>query len=405
MMSPEHSISGALAGYVACLGFEGATGIELHWTIPHLVAAITAGWANWPDCDSLKSTVTTSLGIFTRGLHHLVTLVCVAVYFATRTDKDPADEPITHRGATHTWPGALVMGGIVAVCCALWPHWAVPIVLSISLHWATRGIYLPTAIDKPIGKSRLKDKNLWGRIAVRIYYVMGLWIRALAIDLLQLLSPAHRLGKYMRTMGRSGAFAVCCGVGFYLAWFTPTLDTRWAGLLGCCVVLGILVHMLGDSVTESGICWLFPFIHPRTGRRWEQIKLPKWLAFKTGRAFEYAIVAPLCLAGCVLAAPGGWKFVHTLWAAWRPGANIALALPFATCPPLTVRTAMMLRRRSKPVAPPPPNRPAPRPWNNLPARSRPPVAARSASRRTRPAPRRSSPAVSSPGTPAPATTR
>jgi len=386
MMSPEHSISGALAGYVASVAFETAVGVELHWAIPHLVAAFTAGWANWPDCDSIKSTVTTSLGVFTRALHHLVCLICVAVYFGTRTAADPDDAPIVHRGATHTWPGALVMGALVALVCAIWPHWAVPIVAGISLHWATRGIYIPNAIDKPIGKSRLKDKGLLARLATVIYYRIGLAIRHLAIDLLQLISPAHRLGKHMRAMGRSGAFAVCLGVGFYLAWMTP-LDTSWAGLLGGCAVLGILVHMLGDSVTESGICWLFPFVHPRTGRRWEQIKLPKWLAFKTGRAFEYAVVAPLCIAGCVLTMPGGWTFVHTLVAAWRPGANVALALPFATCPPLTART--MRRPPCAAPAQPPRRRPAPRPSNSHPARSRPPGAARSASPRTRRARQRS----------------
>lgn len=333
MMSPEHSLSGATAGYVASVIIESVFGVEMFWVIPHLIAVIVAGWANWPDCDTRQSTVSTSLGWLTLSLHHLVTMICAAVYYATRTDADPADKPRIHRGATHTWPGALVMGAIVAAICAIWPHWCVPAVLGISLHWAARGIYIPTAIDKPIGKSKLAGKGFWRRLAARAYFAIGQSIRRTAIRGLRRLPLP---GKYLRASGRTGTAAVCMGIAFYAAWYTHELDTRWAGLLGLAAVLGILVHMLGDSVTESGICWLFPFVHPRTGRRWEECQLPKWLAFKTGRAFEYAVVAPACILGAIAAMPGGYLlFVEIYHAAWRGGVNVALALPFATWPKTT----------------------------------------------------------------------
>jgi membrane-bound metal-dependent hydrolase YbcI (DUF457 family) len=330
MMSPEHSLSGAAAGYITCVLIELAAGIELPWIIPHTVAAVVAGWANWPDCDTRQSTVSTSLGYLTLSLHHLVTIICAAVYYATRTDKDPANKPRIHRGATHTWPGALVMGSVVAIICAAYPTWGVPIVFGISLHWAARGIYIPTAIDKPIGKTKLAGKGFLRRCAARAYFATGQHIRRLAIDLLRTLPLP---GKYLRALGRTGTAAVCMGIAFYAAWYTHDLDTRWTALLGLAAVLGILVHMLGDSVTEAGICWLFPFVHPRTGRRWEECQLPKWLAFKTGRAFEYAVIAPACILGCLAAMPGGYVLLAGVWTAvWRGGINVALTLPFAAWP-------------------------------------------------------------------------
>jgi membrane-bound metal-dependent hydrolase YbcI (DUF457 family) len=387
MMSPGHSISGATAGYVACWLIELTLRFEMHWLIPHIVAVIVAGWANWPDCDSRKSTVTTSLGFLTYCMHKGVCIACEQIYYATATPRDSA-KPMIHRGATHTWPGAVVMGATIGAICIASPRWGVPIVLGISLHWAARGIYIPKAIDKPIGRSKLEGRNFIGRFFARRYYGLGVGLRHAAIDLLRLLPLP---GKYLRALGRTGTAAVCMAIAFDLTWFSHDLDTYWAGLLGGAATLGILVHMVGDSVTEMGICWLFPFVHPGTGKRWHPVHLPEFtlndvvfclnvfgrmryftlirgrvlkVGFKTGRAFEYAVVYPACIIGAVLAMPGGYALVEHVLTAWRNGVNVALALPFAACPtrppavmppPRCGRGAPRTRRppNRKPCSPPP----------------------------------------------------
>ena len=358
MMSTGHSISGATAGYSACLFFELCTQIDLAWGIPHIVAVIVAGWANWPDCDTRKSTVTTSLGAVTIALHHIVITLCAAIYYATRTEADDPKKPVIHRGATHTWPGAVFMGILVAVVCAASPRWGTPIVLGLSLHWAARGLYMPTNPDRKLSASRLEGKGLIRRLGVIIYYRIGLRLKHIAVKAIKRVPLP---GKYLRASGRSGTAAVCMGLAFYLTRATGgVLDTHWTGLLGAAAALGCLTHMLGDSVTECGICWLFLFKHPRTGRRWEFVHLPKWLAFKTGRAFEIGVMYPLLIAGAFAAAPGGYPLVARIITAWRDGVAMAVALPFGAWPMTTVTPEATPPQRCATAAPPPRRRPAPK---------------------------------------------
>lgn len=341
MMSTGHALSGAAAGYLASLLFEISTGIQLHWVVPHAAAVVTAGWALWPDCDSIKATVTTSLGLLTRWLHKLVVYLCEEIYWATATEYDD-NTPTIHRGATHTWPGALVMGVLIAAICVAFPRFGTPVVLGISLHWAMRGLYMPTAIDKPVSDYRLRGRGFFGRLGVLVYHWWGQKLKHIATDAIRALPLP---GKYLRAMGRTSTLAVCMLTAFYMTESTRALDTPWAAGLGALVVLGILTHMVGDSVTESGICWLFPFAHPVTGRRWEPIQLPKWLAFKTGHAFEVGIMYPLCILACIVAMPGGFVLVMSIYAAWRDHRAISAALPFLTWQPKT-----------KPITPTPPRR-------------------------------------------------
>lgn len=341
MMSSGHALSGAASGYVSCLTASFVTGYEFHWAVPHVIAAVCAGWALWPDCDTLKSTVSTSLGFITRSMHELVCWICAAVFYSTATEADLKRGPVIHRGATHTWPGAVVMGLLVGVLCLAWPRWAVPIVLGISLHWALRGLAIPSA---PHGKPK---GNIIGRwLTTSAYAVMG----ALPTP-----GKLYRWGlrKSMRMIGLSGkmirtASIIVCLVGSWLVTeATPELATRWAALLGACVVQGIIVHMLGDSITESGICWRFPFKHPVTGRRWQASKIPSWTvpawvpiwkgrvvkpAFKTGRWFEVGIMYPVCIGAILIAMPGGYALVLHVIAAWRDARFAAAALPFAPWP-------------------------------------------------------------------------
>ena len=357
MMSTGHALSGMAVGYGASLLFQHITKIELHWVIPHAAAVVTAGWALWPDVDCHNATVTTSLGRVTKGVHHLIERACEAIYWATATEYDD-NTPVIHRGATHTWPGALVMGLLVAMICAAYPRVGTPIILGISLHWAMRGLYMPTSPDKQLSQARLRGRNFVDQLGVIAYHRMGVLLKRRAVRVMRTVPLP---GKYLRKVGRWGTFTACMAVAIFATEFTHALDTYWAGLLGIGAALGILTHMLGDSATESGVCWLFPFINPRSGKRWDPFQLPRWLAFKTGRAFEIGVMYPILIGSCVVAMPGGYALVLSVIAAWRDGYAAATALPFAP---------WLRKRPPTPVTPPlrcaPSARAHPRPPNRKP---------------------------------------
>jgi hypothetical protein len=351
MMSPGHAMSGAASGYTTCLIYSVATGYQWPWVIPHIIAGIVAGWALWCDCDTRGSTVSTSLGWITqRGLHPAICYLCAAIYFATRTQADPGKKPRIHRGATHTWPGALVMGALVAGLCLIWPRYAIPTVLTISLHWALRGLTIPRS---PYGKPR---GNVAGRfITTRAYMFLRLVPQPGRI-FNRIVRRASRWLGFSGKWVRTSSLVICGIVSWVATESAPELHQVPIILaLGGFVTQGCLVHMLGDSVTESGICWKFPVIDKASGKRWHESKIPSitipaWVpkfagrvykpAFKTGRAFEVAVMYPLCIAACVLAAPGGWALLGhmgELTTAWRHMAVMSAALPFSSWP-RTVKT-------------------------------------------------------------------
>lgn len=346
-MSSGHGLMGACSGYLTCLAVEVATQTQFSWWFPHIAAGVCAGWALWPDIDTLKATVSTSLGWISRSLHEIVCWSAAGIYYATRTDADPADQPKIHRGITHTWPGALFMGIVIFALCMVYPLVAIPLVLGISLHWGLRGLAIPrSAHGEPKG-------NMAGRYLTKRAYVMLRLIplpgRIFNWAIRKLSRKMGLKGKWLRTL----ALAICLGAAFTMCWNVPELHHwRYIVLLGWLVTQGCLVHMLGDSITESGICWKFPFIDKETGRRWHETKIPEITflgkkykpAFKTGRAFEIGVVYPLCIAACVLAAPGGWTllgYMGELATAWRHRATLNAALPFEPWP--TTKTALPLR--------------------------------------------------------------
>jgi hypothetical protein len=350
-MSSGHALSGAAAGYTSCLAYSVASGSELAWWFPHIAAGIVAGWALWCDIDTLKATVTTSLGFITRALHELVCHIAALTYYATRTNKDPADRPRIHRGITHTWPGALFMGTLVTVLCLIWPRYAEPAVLGISLHWALRGLSIPRAAHGvPKGNAAARFITTHAFTALRIVPMPGkVFDRSVRYASRKWFGLS---GKWVRT----SSLLICLVGAWMMTEATPELlHLGYILALGGLVAEGCLVHMLGDSVTESGICWKFPLVDKRTGKRWHESKIPVivWRgktykpAFKTGRAFEIAVLYPVLLFACVLTAPGGWALLGhmgEIGTAWRHTATLSAALtltPWPTTKPASPRTTLL----------------------------------------------------------------
>jgi len=341
-LSSGHGLMGAGSGYFSCLAIEVATQTEFSWWFPHIAAGVTAGWALWCDIDTLKATVTTSLGWITRGLHELVCWIAAGIYYATRTDADPPDKPKIHRGITHTWPGALFMGLLIFALCMIYPLVAVPIVLGVSLHWGMRGLAIPRdAHGTPKGNIAGRFVTKRAYVALRLVPQPGKIFAAMVKRLSRWLGLG---GKWLRTL----ALGVCLLAAFAMCDRAPELhDWRYILFLGWLVVQGCLVHMVGDSMTESGICWKFPFKDKKTGKRWAETKIPAIVmprgvpilagrtykpAFKTGRWFEIAILSPILLAACLVLAPGGLLLLIRMGVvppAWQRTLDqmAALALP------------------------------------------------------------------------------
>jgi hypothetical protein len=235
------------------------------------------------------------------------------------------------------------MGVLVAIVCLLWPRYATPIILGISLHWGMRGLAIPkSAHGMPRGNAAGRFLTVRAYTALRLVPQPGRIfdgsIRYISRKWLGL------SGKWVRT----SSFLVCEGIAWLMTEATPDLHTLVAILtLAGLVTQGCLVHMLGDSITESGICWKFPFIDKATGKRWAETKLPQisltlptWIpkfggthryktAFKTGRAFEIGVVYPVCILACLALAPGGWTllgYMGELATAWRHRTTAAAAL-------------------------------------------------------------------------------
>jgi inner membrane protein len=91
---------------------------------------------------------------------------------------------------------------------------------------------------------------------------------------------------YKDTNGHRGfthtpVFAAVVAVGVTTG-MEATSAHRFAVLVGAALGAGCLAHICGDSLTNSGVPWLWPLVDRRTGRRWQHYGIPKRLRFETG---------------------------------------------------------------------------------------------------------------------------
>lgn len=245
-MGRTHAATGLLGGLLV------GPLVGLH-EIPEAApfAAVTAGYALFPDLDHPTSTATRKLGPITRVLSGVLRASSAWLYQRT---KGPRDEPSgTHRHLTHTFVFAVVLGGICAVSTALGGPWVVA-------GWLAFGVLL--AVDR-LGPLAL----------VAVAAGTATWLPIVAAD------PA--------AVGHTALQAL----------------TQTTGWLGIAVTLGCVVHCLGDALTISGCPFLWPFLRLR-GETWYEIRPPRWLRFRTGARVENWIVFPLVALGCVAAIPG-----------------------------------------------------------------------------------------------------
>lgn len=265
MMNGSHAATGLLVG-VAATGVEAAlTGAPAGPIAFAVGGFVTAGAALLPDIDHDESTVTRSAGLVTRTLAEVLQWVARRAFAATRTPHDP-DGDGEHRGLIHTPAFAVLLGVLVAVGSAV-SEWIGLAVVWLMLTAALRSLRwsLPNSL----------------RTALRLHWRTGPASYAL------------------------GAIAALVSLGAQDA-----LGPR----LGVLVALGMVVHSIGDGLTNSGIPFAWPFrlrcdrgcSRPGCrGQRWRRLGvLPARLRFCTGSPIERGIELTSLLAA------GGLVLLH-----------------------------------------------------------------------------------------------
>jgi len=245
----------ALTGW--CAGLAAAPLVGVATGAPQVVfAAVTAGFALLPDLDHPGATATRLLGWFTRSVSWLLRKSSARLYEAT---KGPRDERCTgtHRHLSHTVLFAFALGGAAAVGAAVGGPWVVLGVVAL-------GLLLAAA-------------------------VLGDWV----------LLAGLAGGGWMAA--HTDAVAALAEVG---------------GFLGAAVALGCIVHDLGDAITEAGCPFLFPLLI--AGETWYEIRPPRWLRFRTGKAFEQMVVFPAFVVLAVWLAPGVAETIRHVAFDWQP---------------------------------------------------------------------------------------
>lgn len=214
----------------------------LPWQEPKLAFGVTAlilAGSVFPDADHRESSVTRSWGILTWIYCRVVRIVSRIVYLLTRGRDDPIKRD-PHRTFTHTWPGAVLQGLVVAV----------------GMH--SHQIACASILGLLLGSAmRVFDKD---------------WL------------PFGAVG---------GA-----GVGWSL-W--PTIEQTW-WILWAAMAIGCYLHVLTDCVTKAGAPLRFPNLVVRKvkkkdgtekvvmERRWHMTGPPDWMQFRTGGLVESVVV-------------------------------------------------------------------------------------------------------------------
>lgn len=206
-------------------------------------AAASAGAALLPDGNTSASTVAHIGGTPTRWIADRIGHVCHRVYRATATPADPQRRD-GHRGLTHTAVYALGCGAGAAVFGLLGGGLVIAVMLVVLVALALRPV------------------------------------------------PGRRRGRTLQRL--LVALVTAVTVVVCLPLLVPP-GTTGAVVFGGAVGLGMLLAMLGDLITDSGVPLLWPL--KIGGKRWFRFRLPRRWAPKTGEPWEY-------LAGLLFAALG-----------------------------------------------------------------------------------------------------
>jgi membrane-bound metal-dependent hydrolase YbcI (DUF457 family) len=254
MMGPAHSLSGAMAW----LGVGAAAAYADHampWPVLVVGAMICAGAALAPDLDQPSATISRAFGPASKLLAILIGNLSAVVYNATRS-KGERRRSGGHRTLTHTWVWAALIGAGFSFAAVTWGRWAVLVTLFIHVVLAVEGLLWRMA-------------RVSSDVLVWLLGACSAWLLAAVLD-----EPGN---------GSS--------------WLFEDQPYLWIGLP---IVLGSVVHTLGDALTISGCPMLWPI--PIAGKRWYPLGTPRFMRFRAGAWVENRVLMP---AFMLLGAAGG----------------------------------------------------------------------------------------------------
>ncbi|RAJ45396.1 LexA-binding, inner membrane-associated putative hydrolase [Kitasatospora sp. SolWspMP-SS2h] len=247
MMGPAHALSGA-AAWVAVGAVAAVLDEPMPWPVLLVGALITAGAALAPDLDHRAATISRAFGPVSRWLCEVIDQLSAAVYRSTR-GKGDARRSGGHRTLTHTWPWAVTCGAVAAAVTVYGGRWGVLAVLFVHMVLAVEGL-------------------LWRHARVSsdvLVWLLGLTSAWMLADILE--EPGH------------GARWLFDGAGQQYLW------------IGLPIMLGALVHCVGDALTVSGCPVLWPI--PIGRKRWYPVGPPKGMRFRAGSKVEVKVLSPI----------------------------------------------------------------------------------------------------------------
>ncbi|GAA1907071.1 metal-dependent hydrolase [Streptomyces sodiiphilus] len=245
MMGPAHSLSGAMA-WLGVGAAVAAAGNPMPWPVLLAGTLICAGAALAPDLDQKSATISRAFGPVSRWLAGVIDKLSAAVYNATR-GKGERRRTGGHRTLTHTWVWAVAIGAGFSAAAVAWGRWAVLVILFIHMVLAVEGLLWRHARTS-------SDVLVW------LLGATSAWTLASVLD-----QPGN--GSH---------------------WLFPDHAYLWLGLP---IVLGAVVHTIGDSLTISGCPMLWPL--PVKGRRWYPLGTPRFMRFRAGAWVENKVLMPV----------------------------------------------------------------------------------------------------------------
>lgn len=252
-MGYTHTLS-ALAAFFLIVAFVPAFNNFLNFEniwILILACLTTVGASTIPDLDNSKSTIKSNLGVIGDVLSSAFRGFSVIIQSVIKTKKDdPTPDP--HRGFWHTIVGSVLFGLFIKFITGIKGSIEIPILGEVSFG-----------------------------------YVIGFILTVILIQLF-LVTIIDKLLKNIgqKSLGRGLSFIVSFFITFLLFTQIPT-DTDFLWLV-VSVVLGMVIHIIGDTTTTSGTCLLWPI--PIRGKMWWNIRLT---SMKAGSDTEKTILIPL----------------------------------------------------------------------------------------------------------------
>ncbi|WP_406141840.1 metal-dependent hydrolase [Streptomyces sp. NBC_01089] len=260
MMGPAHSLSGA-AAWLGVGAAATAYGHPMPWPVLVVGALISAGAALAPDLDHKAATISNAFGPLSHGLCALVDALAAVVYRATRGKGDPRKGG-GHRTLTHTGVWAVLLGAGASALAIYGGRWAVLGILFVHMVLAIEGLLWRAS--RPSSST----------VLVWLLGAAGAWILA------QILAEPGNGSDWLFT--------------------DPGQNYMWLGLP---IVLGALIHDIGDAITVSGCPIFWPI--PLGRKHWRHVGPPKFMRFRAGSWVELKVLMPVfMLAGgvsCVFA--------------------------------------------------------------------------------------------------------